>query len=68
MAALNRRAFVAATAASVAAPTVIGAREVPNAGMDWQTMSLEARNLAYNNSAFWVNVPTRSTNSGKTAI
>ena len=51
MAALNRRAFVAATAAGVAAPTVIGAKEVPKAGMDWMTMSLEARNLAYNNVA-----------------
>src|SRR5688500_454845 len=49
MAALNRRAFVVATAASVAAPTVIGAKEVPRAGMDWMSMSLEARNLAYNN-------------------
>jgi acetyl esterase/lipase len=49
MAAINRRAFVGAAAASVAAPTVIGAKEVPNAGMDWINMSLEARNLAYNN-------------------
>ena len=49
MAALNRRAFVAATAAGVVAPTVIVAKEVPRAGMDWMTMSLEARNLAYNN-------------------
>ncbi len=49
MAALNRRAFVAATAAGITAPTVIGAKEVPNAGMDWMNMSLEARNLAYNN-------------------
>jgi arylformamidase len=51
MAALNRRAFVAATAASVVTPTVGGAEGVPKAGMDWQTMSLEARNLAYNNVA-----------------
>jgi arylformamidase len=51
MTALNRRAFVAATAASVVAPTAIGAKEVPKAGMDWITMSLEARNLAYNNVA-----------------
>jgi arylformamidase len=49
--ALDRRAFVTATAASVAAPTVVGAKEVANAGMDWITMSLEARNLAYNNGA-----------------
>jgi arylformamidase len=49
--ALNRRAFVAATAASVVTPTVAGARECPAAGMDWMTMSLEARNLAYFNVA-----------------
>src|SRR5262249_12086023 len=51
MAALNRRAFVAATAASVVAPTVARAKECPAAGMDWMTMSLEARNLAYFNVA-----------------
>jgi arylformamidase len=51
MTVLNRRAFVAATAAGVVAPTAIGAKEVPKAGMDWITMSLEARNLAYNNVA-----------------
>jgi arylformamidase len=49
--ALNRRAFVAATAASVVAPTVAAAKECPAAGMDWMTMSLEARNLAYFNVA-----------------
>jgi hypothetical protein len=49
MTALDRRAFMAATAASVAAPTGLGAKECPTAGMDWITMSLEARNLAYNN-------------------
>jgi arylformamidase len=49
--ALNRRAFVAATAASVVAPTVARAKECPAAGMDWMTMSLEARNLAYFNVA-----------------
>src|SRR6476661_7666167 len=48
---LNRRAFVAATAASVAAPTIARAKEGPAAGMDWMTMSLEARNLAYFNVA-----------------
>ena len=48
---LNRRAFVAATAASVVAPTVARAKECPAAGMDWMTMSLEARNLAYFNVA-----------------
>jgi hypothetical protein len=49
MAAINRRAFVTATAASVAAPTFARAKECPAAGMDWMNMSLEARNLAYNN-------------------
>ena len=48
MTALDRRAFVAASAASVAS-TAVGAKEVPKAGMDWMNMSLEARNLAYNN-------------------
>src|SRR5215468_12428131 len=48
MTALGRRAFMAATAASIAAPTA-GAKECPTAGMDWITMSLEDRNLAYNN-------------------
>jgi arylformamidase len=51
MAALNRRAFVAATAAGVVAPSVARAKECPAAGMDWMTMSLEARNLAYFNVA-----------------
>jgi arylformamidase len=50
MAALDRRAFVAATA-SLAAPTGVLAKELLQGGMDWQTMSLEARNLAYNNVA-----------------
>jgi arylformamidase len=49
--ALTRRAFVAATAAGVAVPTVARAKECPAAGMDWMTMSLEARNLAYFNVA-----------------
>jgi hypothetical protein len=49
MTAPDRRAFMAATAASFATPAVLGARECPSAGMDWITMSLEARNLAYNN-------------------
>ena len=48
MTVLGRRAFMAATAASIAAPTA-GAKECPAAGMDWITMSLEDRNLAYNN-------------------
>jgi len=49
--ALTRRAFAAATAAGVAAPTIARAKECPAAGMDWMTMSLEARNLAYFNVA-----------------
>src|SRR5258705_10904936 len=49
MTALDRRALLATTAASIAAPTVLGAKECPTASMDWITMSLEARNLAYNN-------------------
>jgi hypothetical protein len=49
MTALDRRAFMAATAASIAAPTALGAKECPTAGTDWITMSLQARNLAYNN-------------------
>src|SRR5262249_36776293 len=40
---------MAATAASIATPVGLGAKECPTAGMDWITMSLEARNLAYNN-------------------
>ena len=46
---LDRRAFVVATAASTVAPTALVAKECPGIGMDWITMSLEARNLAYNN-------------------
>src|SRR5262245_61150084 len=49
MTALDRSAFMAATAASVAATPGCGAKECPTAGMDCITMSLEARNLAYNN-------------------
>ena len=47
----NRRDFLAVTAAGVVAPTVIAAKEVVAQGMDWMTMSLEARNLAFNNVA-----------------
>ena len=47
MTAPDRRAFMATTAAGVATPTALGAKECPT--MDWITMSLEARNLAYNN-------------------
>ena len=49
--ALTRRAFAAAAAAGVVAPTVARANECPAAAMDWMTMSLEARNLAYFNVA-----------------
>ena len=49
MATINRRSFVAATAASVTAPAIARAKECPAAGMDWMNMSLQARNLAYNN-------------------
>ena len=49
--ALTRRAFAAATAAGVFAPTIARAKECPEAGMDWMTMSLEARNQAYFNVA-----------------
>src|SRR5262249_45066038 len=51
MAVLNRRAFMAVTAAGVVAPTVTAAKEGVAKGMDWMTMSLEARNLAFNNVA-----------------
>src|SRR5262245_46885144 len=51
----HRRAFVTVTADRVAAATVIaataGRRERDGAGMDWMTMSLGARNLAFNNVA-----------------
>jgi arylformamidase len=50
MVALDRRTFVAATA-GVVAPSVLAAKEVPFAGQEWITMSLEARNSAYNNVA-----------------
>jgi arylformamidase len=48
---MDRRVFMAAAAAGVLAPTVTPAKECPAAGMDWMTMSLEARNLAYFNVA-----------------
>src|SRR5262249_17232957 len=51
MVVLNRRAFMAMTAAGVVAPAVIGAKGVVAKGMDWMTMSLEERNLAFNNVA-----------------
>src|SRR5947208_2916665 len=46
---INRRALVTATTAIIAAPTVARGKECPAAGMDWMNMSLQARNLAYNN-------------------
>src|SRR5262245_25127937 len=51
MIALNRRAFVAVTAAGVVAPALLSTRQGVAKGMDWMTMSLEARNLAFNNVA-----------------
>src|SRR5262249_62429924 len=51
MVVLNRSAFMAVTAAGVVAPAVIGAKAVVAKGMDWMTMSLEERNLAFNNVA-----------------
>src|SRR5262249_35131765 len=45
--ALDRRTLMAVTIAGIATPTTLGAKECPT--MDWITMSLEARNLAYNN-------------------
>src|SRR6266576_5470928 len=45
----NRRLSSQQQAAAIAAPTALGAKECPTAGMDWITMSLEDRNLAYNN-------------------
>src|SRR5713226_8929077 len=53
MTGFNRRSFMAATAATgaaVATPSVAGARECMK-NYDWETMSLEARNLAFNNVA-----------------
>ena len=47
MTALDRRTLMAVTIAGIATPTTLGAKECPT--MDWITMSLEARNLAYNN-------------------
>ena len=39
MVVLNRRAFMAVTAAGVVAPTVIAAKEVVAQGMDWMTVA-----------------------------
>src|SRR5262249_7619504 len=46
MTALDRRTLMAVTVAGIATATTLGAKEC---AMDWITMSLEARNLAYNN-------------------
>jgi hypothetical protein len=35
---VHRRAFMAAAAATAVVPSVAASREVPKAGMDWQTM------------------------------
>src|SRR5262249_57794997 len=42
---------MAVTAAGIVAPAVSAAKEVVARGMDWMTMSLEERNLAFNNVA-----------------
>ena len=47
MTVFDRRSFMAATSA-VVIPGIAGARECDK-GYDWETMSLEARNLAFNN-------------------
>ena len=46
MTAPDRRAFIAATAASFATPAALGAKECPSAGMDWITMIKLLRCLA----------------------
>ena len=51
MVVLNRRAFMAVTTAGVLAPPVMTAKEDGARGMDWMTMSLKERNLAFNNVA-----------------
>ncbi len=51
MAVVNRRAFMAATAAGVLAPSVVAAQELAPKRRDWMTMSLQERNLAFNNVA-----------------
>ena len=50
MTAFDRRSLLAATAAAVAATSVGEARECSKT-YDWETMSLEDRNLAFNNVA-----------------
>jgi arylformamidase len=48
---LNRREMIVAAAASGLVPTAASAGECLRPGMNWETMSLEQRNLAYNNVA-----------------
>jgi hypothetical protein len=48
---LNRREMIVAAAASALVPTATSAGECLRPGMNWETMSLEQRNLAYNNVA-----------------
>ena len=49
MTALDCRTLMAVTIAGVAKPTTLGAKECPT--MDWITISLQARNLAYKMSS-----------------
>ena len=61
---LDRRSFMAATAAAVVAPNVTDAKECTKS-YDWETMSLEARNLAFNNVAHvGLDSPERKLKSG----
>jgi hypothetical protein len=48
---LNRREIIAGTAASGLAPAAASAYECLRSGMNWETMSLEQRDLAYNSVA-----------------
>ena len=48
---LSRRTVLAVTAATALAPGMANAFECLRPGMDWETMSLEQRNAAYNNVA-----------------
>jgi arylformamidase len=45
----DRRVFMAGAAATITVPCTAGTNEAARS-MDWATMSLEARNLAYNNT------------------
>jgi hypothetical protein len=50
MTTFDRRSFMAATASALVANTAAEARECTK-DYDWETMSLEERNLAFNNVA-----------------